>query len=624
MPEYSTYNSIIAPVRVENNKNSILNSTLQFEPAVVLDVILDDSHPIFKTKININPTEWPDAANDKPADQTDKDYTYIGRVLVRPFSTHKTVEKEKLPWALPLENTGITEYPLVNEIVAVVNYLGILYYTRKINIKGFTNNDANPTFEQRVGLNVGNREIKNNPTDPDVLYKGPISYLTAKQYKSTSNVTVLGRYFKSNGKIRAVKRFEGDTVIESRHGQSIRFSSYDDVRDNDIGDIKYTDYYNKDGDTNPVSNKLAGFGNPMILIRNRQKNVSKPNPSMNEKNAGGYVSEDINQDGSSIHITSGLTESKFKSSCVKKIFQDPSVSKEEVPAFSPPGCTKFRPPILTGDQIVINSDRIVISSKNGETIHYSKKRYGIVTDNEYTVDSHGQIVMTTNTKTVINSPAIYLGQYDQTNEPALLGQTTVDFLYDLCDWLMDHVHWYYHEHSSTPFREAKAIALSNSIPETPFSPAIGSPINSIVIVDGGFGYSTPPKVTIIDEKGSGEGASAVAIVNNQLSSVVTIIIVNPGLNYIKPIVSIEKPMDYPNPLMTQLSSKQQSLKILRDSLDLLMSKRVFLTGGGYAPGKNGGNITGGSNPTNINVFNGDGVPGEYKGKPRRENPSKIN
>jgi hypothetical protein len=292
-----------------------------------------------------------------------------------------------------------------------------------------------------------------------------------------------------------------------------------------------------------------------------------------------------------------------------------------VSAFSPVGCTKFRPPILTGDQIVINSDRIIVSSRNGETIHYSKKRYGIVTDNEYTVDSHGQIVMTTNTKTVINSPAIYLGQYDQTNEPALLGQTTVDFLYDLCDWLMDHIHWYYHEHSSTPFREAKAIALSNSIPETPISPAIGAPLNSVVIVDGGFGYSEPPKVTVIDEKGAGEGASLKAIINTQLSSVVSIIILNPGLNYIKPIISIEKPSDYPNPLMTQLSSKQQSLKILRDSLDALMSKRVFLTGGGYAPGRNGGNINGGSPPTDINVFNGDGVPGGYNGKPRRENPS---
>ena len=134
MPGYSDYNSVISAIRLSSFGDSFGDSPLQFEPAVVLDVILDDSHPIFKTKININPTEWPDAANDKPADQNDKDYTWIGRVLVRPFSSHKTVEKEKLPWALPLENTGITEYPLVNEVVSVVNYLGKVYYTRKINI----------------------------------------------------------------------------------------------------------------------------------------------------------------------------------------------------------------------------------------------------------------------------------------------------------------------------------------------------------------------------------------------------------------------------------------------------------------------------------------------------------
>ena len=246
-------------------------------------------------------------------------------------------------------------------------------------------------------------------------------------------------------------------------------------------------------------------------------------------------------DGSSIHLTSGLTESKFKSSCKKKIFQDPTVAKEEVPAFSPSGCTKFRLPILTGDQIVINSDRIVISSKTGETIHYSKKRYGVVTDNEYTVDSHGQIVMTTNTKTVINSPAIYLGQYDQTNEPALLGQTTVDFLYDLADLILDHVHWQYHEHitsaTNTPADQSGQIA------------------------------------------------------------------------------------DYPTQLTTQIMTPQEKLKAWRDSLDKILSKRVFLTGGGYAPGRNGGYIEGEPNPTDINVFNGDGVPGGYKGKPRRENPS---
>jgi hypothetical protein len=149
--------------------------------------------------------------------------------------------------------------------------------------------------------------------------------------------------------------------------------------------------------------------------------------------------------------------------------------------------------------------------------------------------------MTTNTKTVINSPAIYLGQYDQTNEPALLGQTTVDFLYDLADLILDHVHWQYHEHVT-------------SITHTP------------------------------DEQ------------SGQLA-------------------------DYPTQLTNQISTPQEKLKAWRDSLDKILSKRVFLTGGGYAPGRNGGSIEGGTPPTDINVFNGSGVPGGYNGKTRGANPS---
>ena len=97
--------------------------------------------------------------------------------------------------------------------------------------------------------------------------------------------------------------------------------------------------------------------------------------------------------------------------------------------------TSFKFPKLMGDQIVINSDRIIISAKKNEMFQYSKKRMSFVTDDEYTVDAHNQIVITTNNKTVLNSPAIYLGEYNQTNEPVLLGQTTVNWLYDFCNWM---------------------------------------------------------------------------------------------------------------------------------------------------------------------------------------------
>ncbi|MEG7750673.1 hypothetical protein U2087_15620, partial [Listeria monocytogenes] len=79
--------------------------------------------------------------------------------------------------------------------------------------------------------------------------------------------------------------------------------------------------YKGNGVLNPkFSGKLAGGGNPMILIRNRQRPIKTDNTSINEKNVGGYVLEDINNDGSSIHMTSGLTISEFQPICLKKMW----------------------------------------------------------------------------------------------------------------------------------------------------------------------------------------------------------------------------------------------------------------------------------------------------------------
>ena len=154
----------------------------------------------------------------------------------------------------------------------------------------------------------------------------------------------------------------------------------------------------------------------------------------------------------------------------------------------------------------------------------------VTTDSEFTIDAHDQIVLTTNQKTVINSPAIYLGEYDNTNEPALLGQTTVDWLYDLCLWLEEHTHHYEHSHP-----------------------------------DAG-------------------GA---------------------------------------DPSDTQIPVQLQQLRTLRSKLHENLSRRVFLTGRGYAPGSNGLPIKDGVVPLNINVNTGEGVPGNFKGKNRRESSKKY-
>jgi hypothetical protein len=516
-----------------NETTSALSEFYELEEAVVLDIILDETHPAIQ---NLVAEEWPDNYKDQPTEATNsatkkptKNYTYIGRVLFRGLNSQIGLPREQLSWAKPLHSTGIVEFPLYNEVVMVGKYRGEWYYFRKLNINGFTNQNANFNIEIAEGNTSGNRKNDDTNSNKFTPVNGPISYVGSKFITTVNNSGVLGSYFRANNKIRALKKYEGDTSLESRFGQSIRFSSYDSIRSHDSGSLKYIDYKN--------------CGNPSILIRNRQrplgddKKTTQLHPLLPpipvipevEKNAGGIIEEDINNDGSSIHITSGLIESKWKTTVYKTIFcQDKS---EEQPKYSPSGSTSFIKNIpLNGEQIVINTDRLILSSRFDETLHYSKKRYGVVTDSEYTVDAHDQVVITTNKKTVINSPAIYLGQYDETNEPALLGQTTVDWLYDLCEWLKIHVHLYDHTHPNT-------------------------------------GNANP----------------------NQTNT----------------------------PIHPQILALEQ----MQARLKPLLSRRVFITGGGYANGANGvapANTDSKVSPTSINISTGEGVPGGFYGKNSRK------
>ena len=395
----------------------------ELEAAVVLDIILSDDHPAFSGK-TLDPVDWPVDANGEPAKDGQPDYGWIGMVKFRLLNSQVGDDKEILSWAAPMENTGVTEYPLLNEVVVIGKYLGNYYYSKKLNIKSSINANASFELERAYGQIDQNQ---NEYSDGDyydsgsprqsVLNGGP-----KNQDENPNYVGTLGQYFKFNPAIRALKRYEGDSVIESRFGSSIRFAAYDWNPDNDFGVGEYEDR----------------GGNPMMLIRNRQAPV-KGSSELKKIVNKGYVTESINNDGSSIHMTSGVTVSDFLPTTKKSMFSK-SV-KEEQSFFSPDGSTEFDYPTQDGDQIVINSDRLIFSSKANETFHFSKKRYSIVTDDEFTIDAQKQVVITTNKKMVINSPFIHLGEYDETSESVLLGNSTTFWLNSMCDWLYQQTEW---------------------------------------------------------------------------------------------------------------------------------------------------------------------------------------
>lgn len=416
----------------------------ELEEAVVVDIILDESHPEFKRR-ELDKSDWPANIDGSEPVVGDKDYGVIGQIKFRFLNSQQGVDKTILNWAFPMENTGVVEYPLMNEVVVVAKYSDKYYYSRKLNIKQTLNSNADFSVERVTGYVDQNLNVE---VTPPVPYTGPVSKMNfeggTKNYEG-----VLGNDFKFNPNIRALRRYEGDTIVESRFGSTIRFGAYNDDK--------------SANQTGAGGDYGENHGNPMILIRNRQAPITQVSPEAGFT-AKGYTVEDINLDGSSIHITSGKTVSRFLPTTKKIMF---GVGKEEQENFSPEGSSQFKFPLLDGDQLIINSDRLIFSSKANETFHYSKKRLAMVTDDEFTVDSHKQVVVTTNDKTVINSPQIFLGAYGDTDEPVLLGRTSAFWLYQMCELMINNIDI---QISQAEAWHAKHVHGRDSRKDTQFSP----------------------------------------------------------------------------------------------------------------------------------------------------------
>ena len=265
----------------------------ELEAAIVIDVIRDETHPVFSSSNPEVPTversTWPDTYNSPNI----RDYSWIGRVRVRLVNSQQTTPVDKLDWVTPLE-TGIVEYPLVNEIVVVSMYMGRQYYTRRLNSRNFINNCADFSHEHRYGGPGGINATK-SPGSLDGARNKSDLWPATNRYADPVGNSYLGKYFKANNKIRPLRHYEGDTIIQSRFGSSVRFGCYENNPSVDVGTQNgYGESY------------ADNLGNPMILIRNRQK-VTKKDEKWFQYN----ILEDVNEDGSSIQITSGRTVSKF-------------------------------------------------------------------------------------------------------------------------------------------------------------------------------------------------------------------------------------------------------------------------------------------------------------------------
>jgi hypothetical protein len=109
---------------------------------------------------------------------------------------------------------------------------------------------------------------------------------------------------------------------------------------------------------------------------------------LDSKKIGELVDEDINKDGTSIYITSGKVKIPFKETVAKT-----KTAFKEYPASDK----------LKGDQLFINSDRIILSSKASEFIIFGKGNTGILTDGNFTIDAEKEVYVHNNKNITIHS-----------------------------------------------------------------------------------------------------------------------------------------------------------------------------------------------------------------------------
>jgi hypothetical protein len=355
---------------VQVQKTQTLNKKQIDHVGIVYDVILDETHPI--------------------AEGTDAPVQYIGCIQFQFFNKPNT-DKGKCFLAYPYDK-NYKSLPLRNEYVEIIQSETNLYYYKRNSFDITPNvNSSDTTISDTIS-----GKSSNTQRDSDT-YKKTSSTGIARSQNSDDEFDGYGEHFQATTDIHKLKLFEGDILFESRFGQSIRMSAY-----------------------NNSDNKFS----PSLILRNGENAESRGYDTLAVPSV-----ENVNTDGGIIALTSPEVKSEF----ITDIQKDSDYFKEQLKK-------------LEGhNQTLINSGRIIMSAKTAELMFFSKGDYGFRSDGGLYFQNGGgingivndTITITTNDKNVNISSGtghINLGDTDESKlEPIVKGDTLEKLLGELID-----------------------------------------------------------------------------------------------------------------------------------------------------------------------------------------------
>ena len=334
---------------------------------------------------------------------------YIGSVRVRKASDF-SVNKKQLNFYKPLiPDEGV---PLLGETVQLVKVGGTEFYKR-IPSNSINIGNARKNAEKKLSE-------KTQDSKGDSSTYSETSQTGTAQSSTEERENELGEYFTPEG-VHKLRLYEGDRIIESRFGQSIRFSGYN----------------NEDNEFSPT-----------IIIRNRENDESRNDLEIND-----ITEEEVNKDGSII----ALVSDKYKIPFQPGLIDDGGSSNFE----TTPLYVELPNEYLGNDQILINSERLIFSAKSEETLFFSKGNFSIMSDGDLTMDFGAgeakldfgnDVTLTTdrndsNVSINTGNGQIRLNTDDSGNspgtgqqEPLARGETLVKILSELIDAIISQIY----------------------------------------------------------------------------------------------------------------------------------------------------------------------------------------
>jgi len=342
----------------------------QIVAARVTDIVLDENHP-----------KWDIVG----------EWNGIGAIFYE--FVNQSATGTATNYALPYDAQSKT-YPLVNEIV--------LLFSLPDSSMGRSTNSKSYFYLKPLGIwNHPHHDAYPNPTtygqnqleqqDYKATEFGAVRQVTdgSTDINLNSPINPSQNTFVEKVDIHPLMPFMGDSLLEGRYGQSLRFGS--------TAKSKST-----------INNNYSNSGNngdPITILRNGQPKKVSPKGWI-------PITENIRKDLSSIYLTSYQQLKTFK------------VASELYQSYTTPPIV---PSLFTQPQIAINSNRVVINASSDSILLSAEKSIGLSTGGGVNIDA---------TSNYISSNDIRLGSKDA-KQSILLGDDTIEILKSLTGAIKD-------------------------------------------------------------------------------------------------------------------------------------------------------------------------------------------